>query len=140
MEEAEVQRVVAVLDTSPLIRYASGNPALLGRGARRILRGVAQRDAKVGVPTVCLFEVAQLEERGRVDLGLSFDRWCQLVEDSRPLLLLPLERAHVAEARALPLLREPFDRLIAGTAAALGVPLVSSDERLRNSGRLKVVW
>ena len=135
-----MQRVVAVLDTSPLIRYASGTPALLGRGARRILRGVAQRDAKVGVPTVCLFEVARLEERGRVALDLSFDRWCQLVEDSPALLLVPLERAHVSEARALPLLRDPFDRLIAGTAVALGVPLISSDRRIENSGRLRVIW
>ena len=135
-----MQHVVAVLDTSALIRYASGAPALLGRGARRFLRRVELRGSKVAVPTVCLFEVAQLEERGRVDLGLSFDRWCQLVEDSPPLLLLSLERAHVAEARALSLLRDPFDRLIAGTAVALGVPLVSSDARITNSGRLKVIW
>ena len=135
-----MQRILAVLDTSPLIRYASGAPALLGRGARRILRSVTLQGSKVGVPTVCLFEVAQLEERGRVALDISFDRWSQLVEDSPALLLVPLERAHVSEARALPLLRDPFDRLIAGTAVALGVPLISSDRRIANSGRLQVIW
>src|SRR4029453_6199543 len=68
--------------------------------------------------TISLFEIAQLEERGRVQLSLPYDRWCQLVEDSPPLL--PLERSHVSEARARSALRDPFDRLIAGTAAALG--------------------
>jgi len=46
----------------------------------------------------------------------------------------------VSEARALPALREPFDRLIAGTAVAHGVPLISPDRRVAASGRLKVVW
>jgi len=46
----------------------------------------------------------------------------------------------VIEARALPTLRDPFDRLIAGSAIALGVPLISLDPRIAGSGRLQVVW
>jgi len=46
----------------------------------------------------------------------------------------------VIEARALPTLRDPFDRLIAGSAIALGVPLISPDPQIAGSGRLQVVW
>lgn len=110
--------VVAVLDTAPLVYYLSGRADPLGGAARRLLRAAERRGRRRGALTISLFEIAQLEERGRVQLSLPYDRWCQLVEDSPPLL--PLERSHVSEAGARPALRDPFDRLIAGTAAALG--------------------
>ena len=71
---------------------------------------------------------------------MSFERWCDLIERSEALLLLPLERAHVSEARALPALRDPFDRLIAGTAIALGLPLVTPDSRIATLERVTAVW
>jgi PIN domain nuclease of toxin-antitoxin system len=134
------ERVAGILDTAPLVFAVGDQPALVGRAARRFLHRAAMRGTKIGVSTVSLFEIAQLEERGRVSLGLPFDHWCQLVEDTLPLLLLPLERSHVSEARAIPALHDPFDRLIAGTAIALGVPLISSDDRIARAGRLRVIW
>jgi PIN domain nuclease of toxin-antitoxin system len=89
---------------------------------------------------VCLFEVSQLEERGRISLRVPFERWCDLLEQTEALLLLPLARAHVSEARSLPTLRDPFDRLIAGTAVALGVPLVTPDARIAELKRVTVIW
>ena len=56
------------------------------------------------------------------------------------LLQLPLELGHVSEARSLPSLRDPFDRLIAGTAIALGVPLITPDTRMVGVERPTTVW
>jgi len=92
------------------------------------------------VPTVSLFEAGQLEERGRITLTVPFERWCDLVEQTEALLVLPLERVHVSEARALPSLRDPFDRLIVGTAVALGVPLITPDARIAELERIAVIW
>lgn len=95
---------------------------------------------RLAVPTVCVFEVGQLEERGHIALGVTFEQWCDLLEQTPALLVTSLERAHVSEARALPTLRDPFDRLIAGTAVALGLPLVTPDARLAESRRVRVIW
>ena len=130
----------AVFDTAPLVFYLSGVEKPFGREPRRFLRRAEAGRSRIAVPTVCLFEVAQLEERGRIRLGTSFGEWCDAIEGDPALLLLPLERRHVVEARALPTLRDPFDRLIAGSAIALGVPLISPDPRIAGSGRLQVVW
>lgn len=130
----------AVVDTAPLVFYLSGAEKAFGREPRRLLRRAETGRIRLAVPTVCLFEVAQLEERGRIRLETSFDEWCDAIERDSALLLLPLERRHVVEARALPTLRDPFDRLIAGSAIALGVPLISPDPRIAASGRLRVVW
>lgn len=81
-----------------------------------------------------------VEERRRVRLRLPFDEWCDALEASAGLRLLPLDLSVVTEARALPALRDPFDRLIAGTAVAWGVPLISPDRRVTGSGRVSVVW
>ena len=56
---------------------------------------------------------------------------------------LPVERLgweDVREARALTALIDPFDRLIAGTAVRLEVPLLTNDERMRRSGLVRTVW
>ena len=63
-----------------------------------------------------------------------------MLEESAGLRILPVDLGVVSEARALPTLRDPFDRLIAGTAAAHGVPLISRDRRVAESGRVVVVW
>ena len=130
----------AVIDTAPLLAYLTGMQRALGRGALRVLRQAEAGRIRLAVPTVCLFEVGQLEERGRIALGIPFDQWCALLEDTPALVVTPLERAHVSEARALPTLRDPFDRLIAGTAVALGLPLVTPDARIAGARRVRVVW
>jgi len=135
-----VRETGAVFDTAPLVLYLGGVQKAFGREPRRLVRRAETGRIRIAVPTVCLFEVAQLEERGRIRLRTSFDEWCDAIEGDAALLLLPLERQHVIEARALPTLRDPFDRLIAGSAITLGVPLISADPRIAGSGRLQVVW
>jgi PIN domain nuclease of toxin-antitoxin system len=130
----------AVIDTAPLVAYLAGGRGSLGTAARRFLRGAESGALRVAVPTICLFEVGQLEERGRLKLGVPFERWCDLVEAAPALVVMSLERLHVSEARALPALRDPFDRLIAGTAVAAGLPLITRDARITMSGRVRVVW
>ena len=137
---AAVVETGGVIDTAPLVFYLSGEERRLGREARRLLRRAESGRARLAVPPVWRLEVAQLEERGPSPLGVAFERWCALLEESASLLLLPLERSHVSEARSLPTLRDPFDRLIAGTAVALGVPLITPDTRIASVSRVEVVW
>lgn len=137
---AVVAEAGAVIDTAPLLAYVSGMGRELGRRALRVLRQAEAGRIRLAVPTVCIFEVGQLEERGRIALGVTFEQWCDLLEDVPALLVTPLERVHVSEARALPTLRDPFDRLIVGTAVALGVPLLTPDVRIAESRRVRVIW
>jgi PIN domain nuclease of toxin-antitoxin system len=130
----------AVLDTAPLVALASGSVRSLGREAHRLVKRITRSGGVLGIPAICLFEVAQLEERGRLTLRVPFEEWCGLLAESPGFRVLPLDVSVVSEARALPALRDPFDRLIAGTAVALGVPLISPDRRVAASGRLSVVW
>jgi PIN domain nuclease of toxin-antitoxin system len=135
-----VAELRAILDTAPLVAIATGSEHSLGGAAGRLVRRAARTGGVLGIPSICLFEVAQLEERNRLRLRLAFDDWCAMLEESAALRILPLDIRVVSEARALPTLRDPFDRIIAGTAVAHGVPLISADQRIATSGRLSVVW
>jgi PIN domain nuclease of toxin-antitoxin system len=132
--------VRCVIDTAPLVAAIAGALDALGQRARREVELAASGRGRIGVPSLCFFEIAQLEERRRVRLRVPFPDWCDLVVQSPAFAFLPLELDHVVEARALPALKDPFDRLIAGTALALGVPLLSPDRRISAARRLRVLW
>jgi PIN domain nuclease of toxin-antitoxin system len=91
------------------------------------------------VSVVTLWEVALLHDDGHVRLPVSFSAWCDALEATAGLTVTPLVRGDVEEARALAMLRDPHDRLIAGTAIRLGIPLISADQRLPRSG-VRIVW
>ena len=91
----------AVIDTAPLIAYLGGAQRALGRAARRLCERARAGHVRLAVPTACLFEVGLLEERGRIRLGVPFERWCDLVEAAAALLLLAARRSRVSKPPAL---------------------------------------
>jgi PIN domain nuclease of toxin-antitoxin system len=52
----------------------------------------------------------------------------------------PLLPEDVDEARALAGLQDPFDRMIAGTALRLGLPLLTRDEAMTKSSSVRTWW
>lgn len=125
-------------DTHALIWFfvAKGK---LGRAAARAFEGAGDT-AQIHVSAVTLWEVAHLYEQGRLELGNGYSAWREALGRLPGIRLEPLFADDVEEARRLGAVGDPFDRLIAGTALRLGVPLLSKDERLRRDRRLRVVW
>jgi PIN domain nuclease of toxin-antitoxin system len=77
-----------VLDTAALVAIATGAEQSLGSEAKRLVKRAARPGGVLGIPSVCLFEIAQLEERGRLKLRLPFEEWCGLLEESAGLRIL----------------------------------------------------
>jgi PIN domain nuclease of toxin-antitoxin system len=44
------------------------------------------------------------------------------------------------EAAALVGIKDPYDRMIVAQARAAGLPLITGDERIRESGLVRTVW
>jgi PIN domain nuclease of toxin-antitoxin system len=129
-----------VTDTHALVFFASGKAARMSRRCAQIFRRAEHQRDRVHVPVICFFELAMLFERGRVKSALGFDDWRDLVAQFPGLPIEPLLWEDVREARGLAALVDPFDRLIAGTAIRLDVPLITGDERIRTSGLVRTVW
>ena len=129
-----------VADTHVIVWYLGGAVSRLGRGARRWLDRADGVNVEVCVSTVSLWEVALLEEAGRVRLPAGFTAWCDAIDAAPGLRVEPVVRADIERARDVRLLRDPNDRLIVGAALRLGVPLLTADTRVTDSGVVPVVW
>jgi PIN domain nuclease of toxin-antitoxin system len=132
--------VTYVADTHALIFYGTGDIGRMSRRCARIFRRAEQERDRVHIPVICFFELALLFERGRITSPLGFEQWQALVAQFPGLPIESLLREDIREARGLGALIDPFDRLIAGTAIRLDVPLITNDVRIRGSGLLRTVW
>jgi PIN domain nuclease of toxin-antitoxin system len=132
--------VTYVADTHFLVYFATGDLHRLSRHAIRIFRrAVAGRD-RVHVPVVCFFEMGLLIERNRIRRNRDVDDAHAIVERSPGFVVEPLIWEDVRVAQRLAALIDPFDRFIAGTAERLDAPLITADERIRDSGLVRTVW
>jgi PIN domain nuclease of toxin-antitoxin system len=127
-----------LVDTHALVWFLSA-PGKLGRKAGRVFATLGT-SSEIHVSTISLWEVAVLHEQGRLRLSAGFSAWHEALALLPGVRIEPLVGTDIEEARSLPSLVDPFDRLIAGTALRLGVPLITRDRRIANERRLRVVW
>ena len=125
-------------DTHALVWFLAKR-SKLGRHAARVFEGLGVT-TEVHVSSITLWEVALLHDEGHLRLGEGFSAWCNALADLEGIRLEPLLRDDVEEARSLGRLLDPSDRLIAGTALRLGVPLLSRDAKMKAEKRIRLVW
>jgi PIN domain nuclease of toxin-antitoxin system len=133
-----VKRYLA--DTHALLWFAAGATKRLGPRARRAFQTMGAGAVEILISVVTLWEVALLHDEGAIRLPFGFTAWCDGVEACAGLTIEPLLRGDIDAARGLRALRDPHDRLIAGTALRLGVPLITADRRIGRLGRMPTVW
>lgn len=127
-----------VCDTHALVWYLADERRRLSRPALRALREAEAGSRTVHIPAIVLMEVALLDQKGRIRVSYR-DLRAQL-SLRRGLPIEPLTPEDVDEARALATLPDPFDRLIAGTAVRLDLPLLTNDSVVTESGRVRTFW
>ena len=116
-----------LLDTSTFL-WAATEPAKLSRRARRICE--SQREQLV-VSVVSLWELVVKCGTGALRIG-SPDRTLPDWTARLGARVLPVEAAHAYAVHTLPPIhRDPFDRLLVAQAIAEDLPLLTSDERIR---------
>jgi PIN domain nuclease of toxin-antitoxin system len=128
------------VDTHALVWYVEGSPHLSAT-ALAALQTAAALGEPIYVSSVCLVEIAYLIEKGKLPAPL-FDRIVQLLRMSQTVLTAVSFTLDMAETlRGIPraLIPDMPDRMIAATAVALGVSLVSRDQRIQSSG-IPTIW
>jgi PIN domain nuclease of toxin-antitoxin system len=129
-----------VTDTHPLVFYTIGQTRKLGTHALRAFTGAEKRQATVYIPTVCFFELLLLLESNKLYSPLSFPEWKTRVEETGSFIIEPLIWEDIEQARLLPTLTDPFDRLIAGVANRIGCSLITRDDNISRSRQVATVW
>lgn len=125
-----------VFDTHAFVWYVRGRR--VGRAAARALREIDRGTSRAWVPAVLAIELALLRERRRSEIGIpELEATLERNAEIRPL---PLDLAQAREFALLPVVRDPFDRLILAAARCLRCPLLSADESIAASGLAQVIW
>jgi PIN domain nuclease of toxin-antitoxin system len=128
-----------VTDTHALVYYVAEKPSRLGKHARRIFQKAENHQALIYVPTTVLWEMSRRLAEGSITFSMPFDQWCRSLEAHAGFSVAALEWQDVDEARRFGF-KDPFDCLIAGTAARLKMPLITKDTQISGSGRIETVW
>jgi PIN domain nuclease of toxin-antitoxin system len=131
--------VIALLDTHVLLWWFE-QPRRLAVAQRRVLAKAGDARA-VGVSDVTLWEVALLFERGRIRLALPLDEWLVRATAAPVVERCGMSPAIAREMVDLSATRDwdPADRIIVATARVLGVPVVTADNRIVESGLVRTV-
>jgi PIN domain nuclease of toxin-antitoxin system len=128
-----------VTDTHPLIFHAAGS-GRLGHRASSVFARCERREAIVYVPTPVMWEVSLLARAGRVRLHRSVRAFFDDLFSNPAYQPLDVTPEHVYAADELLFTHDPFDALIVATAQIVGLPLVTRDGAIRESGRVAVLW
>src|SRR5271169_6800263 len=100
----------------------------------------ARQDTGIAVATITLWEIAWLAHHQRIVVVGSVESFVR--ETVARVILRPLTPEIAALAVRLPeqFPKDPADRLIAATAMAEGMALVTADIRIRQSKVVETVW
>lgn len=127
-----------LLDTHVLIWMSSDPVRLSAKARQRILE--ARRDSGLAVASITLWELAWLAENRRVLYSGSVESFVR--ETISRVAVKSMSPEVVALAAHLPdnYPKDPSDRLIGSTAIVEGMPLVTADEKIRNSAIVECIW
>ena len=129
-----------LLDIYVLVWIVS-SPGKLSRVAVREIRK-AQREGGCAIASISLWELALLFAKGRLRTSGTVEASIREIVDSAAVSVLEItpDIAGLAMAFPEPYPKDPGDRLIGATARALGMTLITQDERILASPLVRSVW
>lgn len=127
-----------LLDTHVLI-WMVADSQRLSRIATAEIR-TAQRAGGVGISSITLWELASLVARGRIQAYGTVDASVRLLIEGVAVKPITPEIAALSAEFPDDFPRDPADRLIAATARAEGLLLLTRDQHMRKSPLLRTAW
>jgi PIN domain nuclease of toxin-antitoxin system len=131
---------VTLLDTH-VVYWLAVHPERLSRAATRAI-AAAERSDSVAISSISLWELACLIDKGRIQVEGTAERFLSRLADRPGLAVLEITPQIAALTVQFPpeFPGDSADRIIAGTARAHGLPLVTKDEGLQDSRLLRTIW
>ena len=129
--------ILYILDTVAIVSHLEARKSL-GSEAREVFAAAQRGEARLLVPPIVVAELfSYFSKRGQLD---RFRQVFGEMEASPWYKFIDLSVEQVREFMLLESVAEMHDRIIAGHARQLGVPLVTNDLQIQASGSVKTIW
>lgn len=125
-----------VIDTQALIKFLNG-VTVINKEIDAILKKTDEGDNVIVVPAVVIFEVGYLYEKNRIPISVKDIE--NIISDSVNYVEEALTLDIIKSAFEITDIPELHDRLIAGTARYLDIPLITNDPVILRSAFLQCV-
>lgn len=129
-----------VTDTHPFVHHVTGRRSRLGPRALNIFDSIKRGRDNLIVPFTVLEEVLLLSEVEKIRLLLPFRDFLISLGQADNFDLGVNDSALLLEAATFTTIRDPYDRLIIAQARVAGVPLITGDSEIQDSGLVRTVW
>ncbi len=107
--------------------------------ANQALR-LARLEGGIALSAMSLLEIARLQQKGRIELRINVLDYLKHLEKLCVILPINAEIALLAVTFSARFPKDPANRTIAATAIHYGLPLVTSDKRIRASNEVTCIW
>jgi len=131
--------LLILLDTHVVVWLAFEESRISKQAASTILKARDNGEG-IAISDISLFELARVFKRERVRLAISVESTMTEVESR--FAVLPITGQISLRTLSLPenYPRDPVDRIIGATALVEGIPLITADRKIRDSGALTTIW
>ena len=129
----------AVADTHALLFHAAKS-SRLGKKSRELFAAAEAREAIIYVPLCVVWEVTLLSRAARVNLHRPARAFFEDLFSSPSFQAHPMAQEQLFDAGEMRTLTDPFDALICAAARDLGLPLVTRDATIIDSGFVTTLW
>ena len=130
-----------VTDTHALMWHLTGNSEL-SRRAKNTFQNADNGKHQIIIPSIVLIEMVYLVEKERIS-NSSFDNVLRLLDNvDGSYEEAPLNKETVKALQKIPRSEVPDmpDRIITATAYQLDLPLITCDEKIKESKTVKAIW
>ncbi|MFN0037534.1 MAG: type II toxin-antitoxin system VapC family toxin [Saprospiraceae bacterium] len=125
-----------VSDTMALVLYLEKRK--MPAKAKQIFSAAEQGEHEIYIPIMVMAEIGYLSEKGRIQTTLGEVE--QKMARDKNFKEEPMDLAFVKASFQIDDIPELHDRLIAGTAKALGLEIISNDPFMTQSVHVATVW
>jgi PIN domain nuclease of toxin-antitoxin system len=127
-----------LLDTH-VVAWMNLDSRRLSRAASSAIRR-AERSDGLAISVITLVELARLIASGRIEQDLPLESALRRLVQDVHIFPISFEIATLTAYFPPDFPSDPMDRIIAATARAEGIPLLTADQRIQSSPLVKTIW
>ena len=133
-------RSLLILVDTHVVVWLAFDEARISKQAGSAILKARENGEGLAISDISLFELARVFNRERLGLASSVES--ALAEVERRFAVLPITGQISLRTLSLPEAypKDPVDRIIGATALVEGIPLITADREIRNSGALPTIW